>query len=1239
MEEFFIFILFVLVVISLLTASSIRSRLSERVSQLGKTAAEKDNALLKRIISLEAELTLLKEQFGITTPSPAPTVERSPQVEAERVEVEIPEIEKDIDELPDEELPFVTDDDEVSPFIKNLPFLEEEEELVPEVAEVSPEPEVMPPPPEPATPKVAPAPKRKRTSVELEALIGGKLLNRVGALAVILGIGFFLKYAFDNNMIPEWMRVLIGAAAGGLLLFGGMRFHKKGLPVFAQGLAGAGIAALYLSVFASYNFYHLIPQYAAFGLMSGVTIIGFLNALRYNSPGVAALAWAGGFLTPFMLASGNTNVPGLFTYLALLDVGMIAITLSRPKWIVFEPMSFGATELIWILWMTTEYQSADFAYGLFFALLFWLIFAAAEVYRQISGMAQFRDGRLILSASVAAVLYFSLNSIVRFTAESVILPRNGEHLLAAMLMVIAGIYLLSTIILRRREQGSHDYEKLTVLTAYVLAALAIGHEGKEFWRVIAWSILAIISVLFAARLQRNYLAMFGVLLLGFAFVWLLKIPDAIAFSGHGIYTPLANMRLAGFIAIALGFGLSAKILRVWGGALPAVTFLPLLSGGWAFVAVMALTVEINDYFMAGFVAAPSYTSAQALAEHRRMLTEAMGWMIFSVMLGVIGSRSSNTALRYLSAIIASIAIVITAIICIALPPDYVPILNLRTITLALCAALALVNARLHSQTFPGMQRNLKIVFMIAGLLLIFQGITVETWQGLMPDGSSSIIDEMWYHRQLAIPAAWMALGLIYVGVGAWRKSLVTANFGLVLAAMAALTGFVSAWNFVPIQEHTLVFNYRAELLMFLAVGALAAGWYGALMEKYRRAIRITANIIALTLIFQVFTVEPWQHFGRFIYNARTAGENFPIIEHLQYLQQLALSAAWMALGLIYVGVGAWRKSAVTSNFGQILIGMAVLTGFVYGWNYIPIQEHTLILNYRAGLLVFLAAGVLAAGRYGFLEEKYRAMIRIAANVVALTLIFQVCTVESWQHFDRFIYAAGENFPVIEHLQYLQHLTLSAAWMALGLMYVAIGRWRMSSITAGFGLTLSCMAALTGFAGAWNFIPVSEHVLVLNYRAALLLFLSVGAFIAGQYSYMSESMREKYHSALRVASGGMALVLIFQLITVEPWHYFERLIRLPDSDVEVWKNARQLAVSSVWILYSLSLTAAGFLRRRKILRISAFVLFGITILKVFLYDLSFLTTLYRIFSFIGLGVVLLGISYIYQKYKDRLFGAD
>src|SRR5437868_2204865 len=103
---------------------------------------------------------------------------------------------------------------------------------------------------------VSPSPARSRADWEI--LIGGQWLNRIGALALIIGMGYFLKYAFDNDWITQTMQVLIGLTIGGVLFAIADRTQRKGLAIFAQGLTGAAVAILYLVVYAAFNFYHLV---------------------------------------------------------------------------------------------------------------------------------------------------------------------------------------------------------------------------------------------------------------------------------------------------------------------------------------------------------------------------------------------------------------------------------------------------------------------------------------------------------------------------------------------------------------------------------------------------------------------------------------------------------------------------------------------------------------------------------------------------------------------------------------------------------------------------------------------------------------------------------------------------------------------------------------------------------------------------------------------------------------------
>src|SRR5262249_48771350 len=146
---------------------------------------------------------------------------------------------------------------------------------------------------------------------------------------------------------------------GTVLLVLGNRSHRAKLLIFAQGLIGAGISILYLAAFAAFNYYGLVAQSTAFVMMAVVTAIALIHALRYNSQVIALLGWAGGFLTPILLSTGHSNEAALFTYLLLLDSGLIAIVAIKNRWEALAPLTLGATYLLYIGWYGSYYDPSE----------------------------------------------------------------------------------------------------------------------------------------------------------------------------------------------------------------------------------------------------------------------------------------------------------------------------------------------------------------------------------------------------------------------------------------------------------------------------------------------------------------------------------------------------------------------------------------------------------------------------------------------------------------------------------------------------------------------------------------------------------------------------------------------------------------------------------------------------------------------------------------------------------------
>ena len=324
-----------------------------------------------------------------------------------------------------------------------------------------------------AVPSMIPAPvqqvqqpeKKSRTREEWEAFVGGKLLNRIGSLALILGVGFFLKYAFDNNWLSETVRVLTGAAAGIGCLFGAHQTHKKGFAIFAQGLVAAGISILYLSVYASFNYYHLIPQIPAFILMSFLTCLTLAIALQYNAFAVGILGWIGGFLTPIMLSTGVPNEVGFFTYLALLNVGLLGIVLYKPEWQLLEILSFIATWLYYLSWYFAYYTTDAFAVTTFFVVLFWLLFYGTEVSRL----------QLSLPANPRITQWLGAMNAIAFSSALYALVNEKYTRASGIVLALCGIIYLGTQVYEYRKRNLTDVSsQRLLLTSVVLFFVAIG---------------------------------------------------------------------------------------------------------------------------------------------------------------------------------------------------------------------------------------------------------------------------------------------------------------------------------------------------------------------------------------------------------------------------------------------------------------------------------------------------------------------------------------------------------------------------------------------------------------------------------------------------------------------------------------------------------------------------------------------------------------------------------------------
>ncbi|MCI0588254.1 MAG: DUF2339 domain-containing protein [Planctomycetes bacterium] len=225
--------------------------------------------------------------------------------------------------------------------------------------------------------------REKPPRPDLESLIGGSLLQRLGLAAIFLGFAFLLKLSFERGWISPSLRVASGFAAGLGLVLGGEVARRRAYSRFGAGLTGGGIALLYLTVYAGHAFYGFFGDPLAFALSAGVTLGGVLLALRWGSLPLAVLAQLGGFFTPVMLDTGMDRQVALMTFLLVLDAGLVVVS-WRKGWRLTEWIGWAGTALLFQAWTERHYDGTKLVPTLRFLSLFYAVFLAAPVARAFS---------------------------------------------------------------------------------------------------------------------------------------------------------------------------------------------------------------------------------------------------------------------------------------------------------------------------------------------------------------------------------------------------------------------------------------------------------------------------------------------------------------------------------------------------------------------------------------------------------------------------------------------------------------------------------------------------------------------------------------------------------------------------------------------------------------------------------------------------------------------------------------
>lgn len=243
---------------------------------------------------------------------------------------------------------------------------------------------------------------------DLEKFIGENLLSKIGIVIFVIGMGFLVKLGIDNNVITEPIRVAIGVLIGGGLI-GLAHFLRKSFTAFSSVLVGGGLSVLYFTIAIAFHEYQILGQTPAFLIMVLITAFGVLLSVAYDRKELAILAIIGGFGTPIFLSNGGGNIPVLFAYILILDIGMLALVYFK-KWNIINTIAFVFTVALYLAVYGDKYtENEEGLRWIMFGYLtvYYIIFYIASIVFNVRKKMQFKYAEIGLLLTNTA-LYFGL---------------------------------------------------------------------------------------------------------------------------------------------------------------------------------------------------------------------------------------------------------------------------------------------------------------------------------------------------------------------------------------------------------------------------------------------------------------------------------------------------------------------------------------------------------------------------------------------------------------------------------------------------------------------------------------------------------------------------------------------------------------------------------------------------------------------------------------------------------------
>lgn len=339
--------------------------------------------------------------------------------------------------------------------------------------------------------------------VSVEYAIASQWLMRIGVVLLVVGIGFFLKYSIEHDLITPLGRVGLATIAGLGLLVAGVRLLGGPYQLLGQGLMGGGLATLYFSAFAATNFYHLIDQTTAFGLMLAITTLAGGISVRFHSILVAVLGIIGGYCTPLMLSAGPVNFIGLYSYLLVLGIGVLGIS-SAKQWPLLAYLAWLGHHALVALSLSSGFTTDRFWEVYPFLTASFVLFSTTVFAYHL---------RHAVRSNLLDVLMLFLNAGAFFALSFHLIERTySREWVAAATLGLTAFYVVHVYLCLARRWLDRELLLTFLSLAAFFLAVTVPLILSRSWITLSWSLQALVLLWIAGKLRSRFLQQLAYLL-------------------------------------------------------------------------------------------------------------------------------------------------------------------------------------------------------------------------------------------------------------------------------------------------------------------------------------------------------------------------------------------------------------------------------------------------------------------------------------------------------------------------------------------------------------------------------------------------------------------------------------------------------------------------------------------------------------------------------------------------------